>query len=79
MAETDLSKEIAAFLRERARLAREHGPSWVVFVGDEFKGAFAEFAMAAAFATSKFPDRPFLIRNTFEAEPQFPFLVAEKF
>ena len=78
MTEVDLSTEIAAFLRERARLAREHGPAWVVFVGDEFKGAFGDFAAAAKFATSKFGATPFLIRNTFEAEPQFPFLVAEK-
>lgn len=79
MTETDLSTEIAAFLRERARLAREYGPSWVVFVGADFKGAFEDFADAATFATSQFGDTPFLIRNTFETEPQFPFLAAEKF
>lgn len=79
MAETDLSTEIAAFLRERARLTREHGASWVVFVGAEFKGAFDDFAKAAAFATSQFPNTAFLIRHTFATEPQFPFLVTEKF
>jgi hypothetical protein len=79
MAETDLSTEIAAFLRERARLTHEYGPSWVVFVGADFKGAFEDFAKAVAFATTTFPNAPFLIRHTMAPEPQFPFLVAEKF
>jgi hypothetical protein len=54
--------------------AAGHGPSWVVFVGREFKGAFKESDQAATFALEKFNDAQFVIRHT-EHIPHVPLFV----
>lgn len=77
MAELDMSEAISTFQAQRPRLLQEHGPSWVVFVGREFKGAFKEFDQAAAFALDKFNDAQFLIRHTEEHIPHVPLVVVE--
>ncbi len=77
MAELDMSETIAAFHAQRPRLLQEQGPSWVVFVGADFKGAFKEFDEAASFALEKFGDAQFLIRHTEEHIPQVPLVVVE--
>lgn len=77
MAELDMSETIAAFHAQRPRLLKEHGPSWVVFVGADFKGAFKEFDEAATFALDKLGDTQFLIRHTEEHIPHVPLVVVE--
>jgi hypothetical protein len=77
MAEIDMSETISAFHARRPRLMQEHGPSWVVFVGVEFKGAFKTFDEAAAHALENFSDAQFLIRHTEEHIPHVPLVVVE--
>jgi len=77
MAELDMSETIAAFHAQRPRLLQEHGPSWVVFVGADFKGGFKEFDEAATFAVANFGDSQFLIRHTEEHLPHAPLVVVE--
>ncbi len=77
MAELDMSETISAFHAQRPRLLREHGPAWVVFVGNECKGAFKDFDAAATFALDNFPDAQFLIRHTEEHVPHVPLVVVE--
>lgn len=77
MAELDMSEAISAFHAQRPRLLQDHGPSWVVFVGPDFKGAFKDFDAAAAFALEKFADAQFLIRHTEEHIPHVPLVVVE--
>lgn len=77
MAELDMSEAISAFHVQRPRLLQEHGPSWVVFVGTDFKGSFKEFDEAASFALGKFADAQFLIRHTEEHIPHVPLVVVE--
>lgn len=77
MAELDMSEAISAFHAQRPRLLQEHGPSWAVFVGPEFKGAFKEFDDAANFALNQFSDAQFLIRHTEEHIPHVPLVVVE--
>ncbi len=77
MAELDMSEAISAFHAQRPRLLTEYGPSWVVFVGADFKGAFKEFDGAATFALDKLSDVQFLIRHTEEHIPHVPLVVVE--
>lgn len=77
MAELDMSEAISAFHAQRPRLLQEHGPSWVIFVGSEFKGAFKEFDAAATFALNTLSDAQFLIRHTEEHIPHVPLVVVE--
>jgi hypothetical protein len=72
-----MSEAISAFHTQRPRLLQEHGPSWVVFVGAEFKGAFKEFDEAATFALDKLSDAQFLIRHTEERTPHVPLVLVE--
>lgn len=73
----DMSETIAAFHAQRSRLLQQHGPSWVVFVGADFKGAFDSFDAAASFALDKCGDAQFLIRHTEEHVPHVPLVVVE--
>jgi hypothetical protein len=77
MAELDMSEAIAAFHAQRPRLLQEHGPSWVIFVGPEFKGAFKDFDAAAVTALEKYAADQFLIRHTEEHVPHVPLVVVE--
>jgi len=77
MAELDMSEAISAYHAQRPRLLQEHGPSWVVFVGADFKGSFKEFDDAASFALEKFSAAQFLIRHTEEHIPHVPLVVVE--
>jgi hypothetical protein len=77
MAELDMSEAISAFHEQRPRLLQEHGPSWVVFVGADFKGSFKEFDDAASFALTTLGDTQFLIRHTEEHIPHVPLVVVE--
>jgi hypothetical protein len=77
MAKLDMSEAISAFHAQRPRLFQEHGPSWVVFVGAEFKGAFKEFDDAASFALASLSHAQFLIRHTEEHVPHVPLVVVE--
>jgi hypothetical protein len=77
MAELDMSEAISAFHAQRPRLLQEHGPSWVVFVGADFKGLFKEFDDAATFALANLGDTQFLIRHTEEHIPHVPLVVVE--
>ncbi|QGZ96352.1 hypothetical protein [Terricaulis silvestris] len=77
MAELDMSEAISAFHAQRPRLLQDHGPSWVVFVGAEFKGSFKEFDDAATFALDKLGAADFLIRHTEEHIPHIPLVVVE--
>ena len=77
MAEPDMSEAIAAYHAQRARLVQQYGPSWVVFVGPEFKGSFNQFDEAASFALAKLGDTEFLIRHTEEHVPHVPLVVVE--
>lgn len=77
MPELDMSEAISAFHAQRPRLLQEHGPSWVIFVGPAFKGAFKTFDAAAGFALEKFPGEQFLIRHTDEHIPHVPLAVVE--
>lgn len=75
--DTDLSEEISAFLAQRPRLLKEHGPSWVVFVGKSSKGSFPTYQNAIAMALKSYPNEAFLIRHTEEHEPHVPLVVVE--
>jgi len=74
---TDLSREIAAFFRQRSDLLSKYGAAWVVIVEDDCKGHFSEFDEAARFAIAHHRDQRFLIRHTTEPEPQIPMVVVE--
>lgn len=63
MHKVDLTDEVRAFLRDRADLKAEHGSKWVVYLGQEFRGAWEEFEDAAAFAMKHFGGQPFLIQD----------------
>ncbi len=72
-----LAKEIDAFERLLPTLLREHGAVWAVMVGQDFKGAFRDFAAAAEFAVATFPDGKFLIRHTDMPQAHIPFIAVE--
>jgi len=72
-----LQTEIRAFDAMLPKLRREHGAVWAVLVGTDFKGGFKDFAKAAEFAVSKFPDKPFLIRHTEQHTAHIPFMAIE--
>ena len=77
MSEVDLSKEIEAFLRQRAALQREHASQWVVFADERYQGAFDQYESAVRFAIERFGNAPFLVRNV-DAENEFvPLILAE--
>jgi hypothetical protein len=77
MPELDMSETISSFHAQKPRLLREYGPSWVVFVGVEFTGAFKTFDDAAAHALENFSDAQFLIRHTEEHISHVPLVVVE--
>jgi hypothetical protein len=77
MATLDLSRDIAAFQAEKARLFRTYGAQWVVFADAQFQAAFNEFAEAARFALAKFHDQPFLIRRADDRRAAIPMLIVE--
>lgn len=63
MHDVDLTDEVRAFLRDRAQLKAKYGSQWVVYFGQECRGAWQDFADAATFAMSNFPGKPFLIQD----------------
>lgn len=75
MTTLNLSKEIAAFLAQQPNLATKYPNQWVVFVGESFKGHFAEFSEASTFAVKNFGAHPFLIRRTDDPQPEIPMMV----
>lgn len=77
MADQDITGEIEAFLRERAKLQAEHAHQWVVFATRKFQGAFDEYEGAARFAVTKFGDAPFLVRNVDDYEEHVPLIFAD--
>lgn len=77
MLEMDLSKDVEAFLRERAVLRRQHPSQWVVFAEERYRGAFDNYEGAVRFAIERFGGGPFLVRNV-DAEDEFvPLILAE--
>jgi hypothetical protein len=77
MSEVDLSKEIEAFLRQRAVLQREHASQWVVFADERYQGAFDQYEGAVRFAIERFRDTPFLVRNVDAENESVPLILAE--
>jgi len=77
MLERDLTPEVEAFLRQRAALRARYAAQWVVFSGEEFRGAFSEYEGAARFAIEHFADSPFLVRNVDAEDEQVPLIFAE--
>lgn len=77
MNETELTREYAAFLRQRAVLRHTHGSKWVVFLNQELCGVFDDFEAAAIFANREFHGEPFLIRNITAEDEQVPLLFAD--
>lgn len=74
----DLSNEISAFLTQRARLAAELGPQWVVFVDGKCQGHFDAFDEAARYALEHHRSRRFLIRHTSDQQPVIPLMTVEE-
>jgi hypothetical protein len=68
----DLSRESAAFERQRARLYREH-PGWIALIrGDEVIGAYPTFEEAAAEGFRLFGHTRYICRTITEKdEPEF--------
>lgn len=77
MPDLDFATEIAAFIAIRPKVRLEHGPSWVVIVGSELQGVYPDYERAIEDAISRFPNTPFLIRNTEETPPHIPLVVVE--
>jgi hypothetical protein len=77
MADTDFTREIRAFVDQKPALAAKYRASWVVFVGDQFKGHFDSYEQAAEFALKRHRNETFLIRNTNAAGPDIPRLFVE--
>lgn len=77
MTNTDLSSEIAAFMRQKPKLVADYGSSWVVFIGDVCRGHFALFEEAAKFAVANYGQEQFLIRHTTEPPPQIPLVFVD--
>ena len=72
----NLEQEISTFRRLLPSLRAERRVGWVIIVGEDFKGNFASFEDAAAYAAAKFPTADFLIRHTDAPMAQAPFAVA---
>lgn len=58
-----LDREIAAFALSRESLLAHHMGKFVVFQGEELRGAFDTFNTAARFALAEFGQGPYLIRQ----------------
>lgn len=61
--EQDISKEIAAFERQRDELVNHHNGKFVIFKDEKLQGSFDTFDSAAREAIKRFKDEPFLIRQ----------------
>jgi hypothetical protein len=72
----DLAQEIAAFLRERAKLQVAQTMRWVVFAQQKFQGAFPAYEPAARFAIGAFGGQPFLVRNLDAEDEHVPLVFA---
>lgn len=72
----DLENEIRSFLAAAPELSKEQTNPWVVFAGAAFKGRFAEFEEAYAFASRQFAPGTFLIRRLNAEKPFAPFIFA---
>ncbi len=77
MDEKDLTREIAAFVKERKALREEHDSQWVVFADERFQGAFGDYERAVRFAIEHFRDTPFLVRNLDAEDEHVPLIFAE--